>query len=311
MQDFFEVFDSNALNGVMSMDTEILDTFTTKLNNAKLEVDTIQAKIDANELTIQAIKDEVDTYLLKATELKLAQEKIHEAIIDNEEEILAIEERTTKSKELSDTWIDTNSKLASALGFITTSHTTARDYEATILGERKKALEEFRDTAVNIYGQIAMEVNRANNAFDSLKTILNNARAAYQEIINLHIALGGKGLSSASITFPDYHSGGIVDSSNKLPEHLIELTEANLKPNETLAKLLKGEVVLNNNQMENMFGNLRKTYSSITPLNKRENSPTNITIGDVNVYNPDNSDMIVDEIVKELPLKVIQKLHSK
>lgn len=173
------------------------------------------------------------------------------------------------------------------------------------------AKQEKVDAAIQIYGEIATSVNKANNAFNSLKTILNNARSAYQDIIDLHIASGGKGMSSASITFPEYHSGGIVNSSNKLPENLMALTESNLKPNETFAKLLNGEVVLNNNQMGNMFDNLKKAYSSITPLNKRENSPVEITIGDVNVYNPDNSDMIVNEIVKELPLKVIQKLHSK
>lgn len=311
MQDFFSVFGTDALNKVMSMDTGVLTTFQTTLNNAKFETDAIQAKIDANNLTIQAIKDEADEYLLKAGELQISQEKIKKAITENEEELLAIEERTAKSKELSETWMGTNSQLASALGYITTSHTTARDSESTILDERKKTLEGFRDSAIGIYGEISTAVDKANNAFDSLKTILNNARSTYQEIIDLHIKSGGKGMSSATITFPEYHSGGIVNSSNKLPEHLIELTESNLKPNETLAKLLNGEVVLNNNQMGNMFSNLSRAYSAITPTNKRENSSMEITIGDVNVYNPDNSDMIVNEIVKELPLKVIQKLHSK
>lgn len=311
MQDFFSVFGTDALNKVMAMDTGVLTTFQTTLNNAKFETDAIQAKIDANNLTIQAIKDEADEYLLKAGELQISQEKIKKAITENEEELLAIDERTTKSKELSETWIGTNSQLASALGYITTSHTTARDSESTILDERKKTLEGFRDSAIGMYGEIAIAVNKANNAFDSLKTILNNARSTYQEIIDLHIKSGGKGMSSATITFPEYHSGGIVNSSNKLPEHLIELTESNLKPNETLAKLLNGEVVLNNNQMGNIFSNLGRAYSAITPTNKRENSSMEITIGDVNVYNPDNSDMIVNEIVKELPLKVLQKLHSK
>lgn len=311
MQDFFSVFGTDALNKVMSMDTGVLTTFQTTLNNAKFETDAIQAKIDENNLTIQAIKDEADEYLLKAGELQISQEKIKKAITENEEELLAIEERTAKSKELSETWIGTNSQLASALGYITTSHTTARDSESTILDERKKTLEGFRDSAIGIYGEIATAVDKANNAFDSLKTILNNARSTYKEIIDLHIKSGGKGMSSATITFPEYHSGGIVNSSNKLPEHLIELTESNLKPNETLAKLLNGEVVLNNNQMGNMFSNLSRAYSAITPTNKRENSSMEITIGDVNVYNPDNSDMIVNEIVKELPLKVLQKLHSK
>jgi len=266
MQDFFSIFGTDALNNVMSMDTGILNEFQTKLYNAKLETDTIQAKIDANNLTIQAIKDEADAYLLKAGELQISQEKIKKAIIENEEELLAIDERVIKSKELSETWMGTNSQLASALGYITTSHTTARDSESTILDERKKTLEGFRDSAIGIYSEIATSVDRANNAFDSLKTILNNARSTYQEIIDLHIKSGGKGMSSATITFPEYHSGGIVNSSNKLPERLMELTESNIKPNETLAKLLEGEVVLNNNQMENMFSNLSRAYSATTPL---------------------------------------------
>jgi hypothetical protein len=110
-----------------------------------------------------------------------------------------------------------------------------------------------------------------------------------------------------------YHDGGIVGKTpqRNIPEHLIALTDANLKPNETFAKLLNGEVVLNTTQMGNMFNNLSRAYSAITPINKRESSSMEITIGDVNVYNPDNTDMIVDEIVKELPLKVVQRLYSK
>jgi len=120
-------------------------------------------------------------------------------------------------------------------------------------------------------------------------------------------------LKKIGIDVSKFHSGGIVGKAvkNDLPEHLMALTDLNLKPNETFAKLLNGEVVLNTAQMGNMFDNLSRAYSALTPLYKRESSPITITIGDVNVYNPENTDMIVNEIVKELPQKVLQQLYSK
>jgi len=312
MQDFFAVFGADALNSVMSMDTSILDTFASKLNGAKNQVSTIEEKIKANELTIQAINDEADEYLLKNLDVKTAQENIKKIILDNEEELLAIQERTDKTKDLSGTWTKAANLVSASFLYMNEMNEKTRREESGIFDERKKKLIEFKDAALDLYGSIADAVNNANNSFSTLENILSKAKSTYEDILEYQRKAEGKGLSSASIVFPDYHSGGIVSSaSDDLPKNLMKLTETNLKPNETLAKLLAGEVVLNHSQMDNMFNNLSRAYSAITPLNKRESSPMEITIGDVNVYNPDNSDMIVNEIVKELPLKVIQKLHSK
>ena len=312
MQDFFAVFGVDALNSVMSMDTSILDTFASKLNGAKNQVSTIEEKIKANELTIQAINDEADEYLLKNLDVKTAQENIKKIILDNEEELLAIQERTNKTKDLSDTWTKTANLVSASFLYMNEMNEKTRLEESDIFNERKKKLTEFKDAALDLYGSISNAVNNANNSFSTLENILLKAKSTYEDILEYQRKAEGKGLSSASIELPEMHSGGIVTpSSDDLPKNLMKLTETNLKPNETLAKLLAGEVVLNHSQMDNMFNNLSRAYSAITPLNKRESSPMEITIGDVNVYNPDNSDMIVNEIVKELPLKVIQKLHSK
>ena len=295
----------------MSMDTSLLDTFAIKLNESKYQVETIQAQIDANELTIQAINDEADEYLLKSLDVQTAQENIRKAIVSNEEELLAIQTRVDKTKELSDTWTETANLTSSAFLYINEMNEKTRLEEAGIFDERKKKFLEFKKAALDLYGSISDAVNNSNKAFSSLEGILAKAKSTYNDILAYQQKSEGKGLSSASVTFPEYHSGGIVDASGELPKHLMQLTELNLKPNETFAKLLQGEVVLNQSQMNNMFNNLGRAYSAITPLNKRENSSMDITIGDVNVYNPENTDMIVNEIVKELPLKVLQRLHSK
>jgi len=328
---FLELFKASGENSILQQDEGILTILETSLNNAKTEVDTIQEKIDANNTTMQQIREEAEAYLAKQLEIKAAQDAINKAIVENEEELEAIQNRTDETKELSDKWTEADANITSALEFVTSAHTSAKDSEATILDERQKKLEEFKNVAVSLYGQIASQVSKANSAFSSLETILTNAKETYKQILDYQAKAasagtnGNKGNGTKGNTTSNkggkngatmhlYHSGGIVGkptSKNKLPENFVALTEDNLKPNETLAKLLYGEVVLTNNQMGNMFSNLNKAYSSIAPINKRENSPMEITIGDINVYNPDNSDMIVDEIVKELPLKVIQKLHSK
>ena len=313
MQDFFSIFGTDALNQVMSMDTGILDEFQYTLNNAKLETDALQEKIKANELTIQAINDEADEYLLKNLDVITAQENIKKLLLENEEELLAIQARTDKTKEFSDSWTEAGNLVTASFLYMNEKNEETRLEEASILDERKKKLIEFKDAALQLYGEISDAVNNSNTAFSTLEGILATARSTYEDILEYQRKAGGKGLSSAYIEFPkEMHSGGIVTpSSDELPKNLIRLTEANLEPNETFAKLLKGEVVLNHSQMDNMFNNLGRAYSAITPQNQRESSPMEITIGDVNVYNPENTDMIVNEIVKELPLKVLQKLHSK
>ena len=210
------------------------------------------------------------------------------------------------------------------------SQASARDKELLILQERIGNLTTFKTQAVSLYGEIASAVTNAQTAFNNLSTILENAKSTKDEInsvvskttttktttttskVKTTSSENAGSIIKNGVKLSKYHDGGIVGTGKELPENLIALTDVNLAPNETIAKLLNGEVVLNQIQMGNMFDNLGRAYSSlITPLNKRENSSMEITIGDVNVYNPSNTDMIVDEIVKELPLKVVQRLHSK
>lgn len=332
---FLELFKASGESSILQQDEGILTVLETSLNSAKSEVDLIQEKIDANNTTMQKIREEAEAYLLKQLEIKAAQDEINKAIVENQEELDAIQDRTDETEELSNEWTETDANITSALEFVTLAHTSAKESEALILDERKAKLEEFKNAAVSIYSEIASQINKANSAFSSLETILANAKNTYNQILEYQAKAasakaegnnngsnnnGTKGNTTTSkgksgTIIQKYHSGGIVGKSkNNLPDNFVALTEANLQPNETLAKLLFGEVVLNTNQMGNMVDNLNRTYSSILPatLNKRENtSNTTINIGDVNVYNPDNSDMIVNEIVKELPLKVIQRLNSK
>ena len=314
-RNFLEMFGTSGEANILQQDTGIIASLGTALNNAKGEVDNIQEKIDANNLTITKIKEEAEGYLGTTKQIKEAQEAINKAIVENEAEIKAIEARSEKTNEFGGAWTAADTEVEEALDLIDTAQTEGKEFEGTVLGERKLALEQFRDAAVLLYKEIAREVSKANLAFSTLETTLTNAQKTYKEILALADSASDIEITVTS-TIPEmhtFHSGGIVGKQpkNDLPENLMALTDTNLKPNETLAKLLNGEVVLNNTQMGNMFNNLNRAYSALTPLNKRESSPVEITIGDVNVYNPENTDMIVNEIVRELPLKVVQRLHSK
>ena len=295
----------------------------TKLFNTNVKIESIEGQIKANETTIAKIKEEAATYLLTVTQVEAAQLRVNALITDNEKELEAVEARKTKIKELKEKWNETKEGIDESLKNIGLSNTEAKTAEETTLEERTKKLGEYKEKIVGIYGEIKKAVDNANSAYATLQSTLADAQSVASEI---------SALSGVTVTVSDdvdpkildqfkkqlaaiskFHSGGIVGKTlkNDLPEHLIALTDANLKPNETLAKLLNGEVVLNTTQMGNMFNNLSRAYSAITPLNKRESSPITVSIGDVNVYNPDNTDVIVNEIVKELPLKVVQRLHSK
>ena len=304
---FLELFGATGESDLLSKDIGILGSIETTLNDTKSQIDTLQEKIEVNETTIAAIKTEAENYLKTTKDIEDAQKRIDQLARENKDEIAAIDERSTSVTNLGKSWTDTNTNADTAINGIITTLNDTKKTESDIFAEKIEALTSFKETTVALYNEIESAVKAASNAFSKMESTLANAKSAYEKILDYQ---NKAATANSGISVPTMHSGGIVGKSSR-PENLIALTEADLKPNETFAKLLNGEVVLNNAQMGNIFSNLNRAYSALTPLNKRESSSTNITVGDVNVYNPDNTDMIVDEIVKELPLKVIQRLHSK
>lgn len=329
-RDFYELFNSSIYERLLSQDSSVLEVFQTALNTEKSQLDGLEQEIETNNESIKRIQSEAEAYVLSAGKVVTARGNIKIAVTDNKEELLAIDARKTKVDALSTEWDETKLNIETVLKNLNTSQTTAKDSELLILQERINNLTTFKTKAVSLYGEIANAVTGAQTAFNNLSTILENAKSTKDEInsvvskttttktttttnkVKTTSSENAGSIIKNGVKLSKYHDGGIVGTGKKLPENLIALTDTNLAPNETIAKLLKGEVVLNQMQMGNMFDNLGRAYSSlITPLNKRENSSMEISIGDVNVYNPSNTDMIVDEIVKELPLKVVQRLHSK
>ena len=315
-EEFFKEFDQATLDAVMNQDTSILPTFENQLNSLKQNIKGTEDQIYNNNQSILQYQIAAEEYGKTLLAIQQMQEILNKTLLNNTDELKANEERTDSANTYGLAWSNVKVGVATALTDGTAAQVLAKKAEEDINKERLKNLETFKKGVVSIYDEISSAVLKAVNALSDLQVTYNQMKSLNSAINSIPKSsplglLSGIGVVSSIVG--TMHSGGIVgeESKNNLPEHLIALTDANLKPNETFAKLLNGEVVLNNSQIGNMFDNLNRAYTALTPLNKRENSPTNITIGDVNVYNPDNTDMIVDEIVKELPLKVIQKLHSK
>ena len=315
-EEFFKEFDQATLDAVMNQDTSIIPTFENQLNSLKQNIKDTEDQIYNNNQSILQYQIAAEEYGKTLLAIQQMQEILNKTLLNNTDELKANAERTDSANTYGLAWSNVKVGVATALTDGTAAQVLAKKTEEDINKERLKNLETFKKGVISIYDEISSAVLKAVNALSDLQATYNQMKSLNSAINSIPKSsplglLSGIGVVNSIIG--TMHSGGIVgeESKNNLPEHLIALTDANLKPNETFAKLLNGEVVLNNSQMGNMFDNLNRAYTALTPLNKRENSPTNITIGDVNVYNPDNTDMIVDEIVKELPLKVIQKLHSK
>lgn len=325
MQDFITVFGAGAIEQVLSQDTSILTNFESTLNTVKTKEDELKAKIDANALAIQAIQREANAYISGSKDIVEARKKIDEIVVANQDEIEAIGARTTVTGEYAKKWTGTEKDIITALGNVESANITAKDNEKTTLEEREENLESFKNKAIGYYDEIASAVTSAQSSLSTLQGLLSDAKTTYDDIVAYNNKINGAKSSSNKDNqtyvvdggkVSTYHDGGIVGKnvgSKKLPDLLMSLADSPLQPNETLAKLLNGEIVLNNGQMNNLFSNLSKASipSAINATNKSSGTAMNVSIGDVNVYNPDNSDMIVNEIVKELPLKVIQKLNSK
>lgn len=330
MQDFIEVFGSSAIERVMAQDTTIITKFEEVLNVVKGDEDSLKEQIEANNNAIKEIQKEANAYIEGSSNVITARNNIAEVVKNNEEELLALKGRTDKVTEYSGSWSKAFTDITTALGNIELANTTAKDNEATIIGERQNALKSFKETAVSYYNQIAQAVSNAQSSFSKLTDLLKDAKNTYADVVEYTSKANNKVNDAKSnsnafsnesyiikgVKVSKYHDGGIVGKdigSKQLPDFLMSLADSPLQPNEAFAKLLNGEVVLNNNQMGNLFNNIGNVVTPLASniINKNTQEPLNISIGDVNVYNPDNSDMIVNEIVKELPLKVMQKLSSR
>ena len=327
MQDFIITFGADAIEQVLSQDTSILANFETTLNSVKTKEDELQDKIDANTLAIQAIQREANAYISGSKDIVEARKKIDEIVLANQDEIEAIEARTTVTGKYAEKWTQTEQDIVTALGGIETSNITAKDNEKTTLDEREENLKSFKDKAIGYYNEIATAVTSAQSSLSTLQGLLDDAKSTYNDIIAYNNKINGakssldsKGKGNQTYIvdggkLSTYHDGGIVGKDvggKKLPDFLMSLADSPLKPNETLAKLLNGEVVLNTAQMSNIFDNLSKVSVPLAKSAMNNNAPSiSVSVGDVHVHNPDNSDMIVNEIVKELPLKVIQRLNNK
>lgn len=327
LQNLIEVFGVDSVSAILGQDASILGEFEGTLNAIKTETTATQEKIDANERLIASIQKEAEAYVKNATTIVDSQKTIKEAVTDNEKEIEAINKRTETVGTLTSAWTTTEEGILLALTNIQNANNTAKENEFTTLSERINNLKSFKKDAEDVYKDISKIVSNAQSALASLASMEEQANKSSLGSGKSSTSSGTKTTTNNSSTksssssssktkttttsVQKYHSGGVVGSGNKeLPNALVSLTGDNLKPDEVMAKLLNNEVVLTQPQVGNLFNNLGVTYKSLIPT-KANNDNLAITIGDVHVHNPNNSDMIVDEIVKELPLKVIQKLNSR
>ena len=319
MQDLIANFGTDAISKILSQDSSILANFETTLNGIKTAETNVEAQIEANNAVITSIQKEAEAYVSGAKDIVTARQNIDNIVANNQDEIEAITNRTVTTGNYASKWSQTEKDVVTALGGVETANTTAKNNEKITLGEREENLRIFKEKALGYYSEIATAVTSAQTSFSTLQTLLNDAKTTYENIVEYNNKANNAGSGKTYVVdgekLDNYHDGGIVGKDvggKKLPDFLMSLAESPLKPNETLAKLLNGEVVLNTTHMNNIFDNLSKVSTPLTTSAINNNTTSmNVSVGDVNVYNPDNSDMIVNEIVKELPLKVIQRLNSK
>ena len=317
MQDLIANFGTDAIAKILSQDASILTNFETTLNGIKTAETDVEARIEANTKVIESIQKEAEAYVSGAKDIVTARQNIDNIVANNQDEVQAITNRTVATGTYAGTWTQTEKDIITALGGVETANITAKNNEKTTLGEREENLRLFKEKALWYYNEIATAVTSAQTSLSSLQTMLNDAKTTYESIVDYSNKANGSGETYVvnGEKLNTYHDGGIVGKDiggKKLPDFLMSLANSPLKPNETLAKLLNGEVVLNATQMHNIFDNLSKVSVPLTQSAINKTTPSmSVSVGDVHVHNPNNSDMIVNEIVKELPLKVIQRLNSK
>ena len=329
LQTLISMFGEDAQKKLMSGDLSIIDEMKTIYNETTSQATSLQLQIEANEKAIEQIETYADKWNGSSKTIVEAKQLIEQTVSDNTKEIESIQKRVDTIKTINDAWEETRTKLEEELGFIQENQIIAKDEEAIILGERLENIKSFSERASKYLKDITTALSQA----ESKQAELNKVSAENAKLEASNSKINNKTKTLAVDTMGEKHSGiasGYVgesiagESKKKDTFKYIALNE--LKPEEVPSLLLKGEAVLNSEQISTVLDNMRNAVTGGMNLNtemtpnldslnaiKPRTETSNKTIefnGDIILNNVQDVDGLARKIKNEFLIKLDQELYK-
>lgn len=324
LQTLISMFGTDAEEKLMNGDLSIIDEMKNIYNETVSQADSLQLQIEANEKAIEQIETYADKWNGSSKTITLAKQQIEQVVSDNVKEIESIEKRVETVKTINDAWEETKTKLEEELGFIQENQIVAKDEEQIILGERLENIKTFSQKAA----QYLREITTALSQAESKQAELNRVSAENVKKEKENIKKSKSKTTVTVDTMGQKHSGlesGYVGESKKKDTFkYIALSE--LKPEEIPSVLLKGEAVLNNEQISNVLDNMRNALISginlapnITTPNidlsaiKQKPRSVNKTFefnGDIVLQNVQSPDTLAKQLKNEFLIRLDQEFYK-
>ena len=325
LQTLISMFGADAEEKLMNGDLSIIDEMKNLYNETTSQATSLQLQIEANEKAIEQIETYADKWNGSSKTIVSAKQLIEQTISDNAKEIESIQQRTDAVKTINDAWEETKTKLEEELGFIKENQIIAKDEESVILGERLENIKIFSEKAAKYLKEITAALSQA----ESKQIELNKVSSENAKIKAANSKISNKTKTVTVETMGEKHNGlesGVVGESKSAKKDKFKYIALNeLNPDEVPSLLLRGEAVVNSDQISNILDNMHNALiggfnlaptitpnidlSSIKPKSESVNKTIEFN-GDIVLQNVNDPDSLARKIKNEFLIKLDQEFYK-
>ena len=323
-------YDNDFFNKVLNGDTSLIADIQSNMTNLVSSKDALEEEQEKYQELQDLINDTIDAYELEAISYDLASQKISTSI-------------QTYFPELAGKYNFESGKLQEIItkkgSDAEVTKTSTKNINETVDESNKKLLEnytKFKEDLGKVFedlnSMLQTYVNNTNTMVTSIATAVSQIQSQINSLssLNANISItsdtdadsGGKKNDKKKTKADDAghsHSGlelgyiGGSSSNDKEAFKYIALSE--LKDDEIVRVLQKGEGVVNSPQITQVMDNFRKLAQfkvpTIVPNNPQNNQSVNFT-GDIVINNPiGDSSRLAKEIKQNFGSQILQELYRK
>lgn len=321
-------YDSDFFNKVLNGDTSLIDDIQNNMTNLTTSKDALEEEQEKYQELQDLINDTIEAYELEAIVYEFASKKISDAI-------------KTYFPEISEKYNFESGKLQEIIDKketdAETTKTSTESINETINESNQKLLEsytKFKDDLGKVFeglnSMLQTYVENTNAMATTIATTISQIQSQINSIASLSASVSitsdtttddSKGkdkknkVDGAIKNHKGLELGYIGESSlSKDKEAFKYIALSELKDDEFVRVLQKGEAVLDSSQIQNTMSNFRKLAQfkvpTIVPNNTNGNQSVSFT-GDIVINNPiGDSSKLAREIKLNLGNQLLQELYS-
>ena len=323
-------YDSGFFNNVLNGDTSLIDDIQNNMTNLVTSKDALEEEQEKYQELQDLINDTIEAYELEAIVYDLASQKISTAIQTYFPEISEkynfesgklqeiIDKKGTDAETTKTSTESINTTVGESNAKLLENYTKFKDDLGKVFEELNSMLQTYVDNTNTMVTTIATAVSQIQTQINSLSSL--NATVSITSDTDTNSGEKENGKKKAK---PDgagkSHSGlelgyiGGSSSNDKEAFKYIALSE--LKDDEIVRVLQRGEGVVNSSQITQVMDNFRKLAQfkvpTIIPNNPQTNQSVNFT-GDIVINNPIvDSSKLAKEIKQNFGSQILQELYKK